>query len=120
MSDGEAPPATASGNVMDPTLNEGKVFIGGLAPTTTDDTLRGFMAQFGSVKEASVMMTQDWAKGGKRSRGFGFVVFEDASVIENVIGTPNLELDGKHVSKSLLFCSEDDRREMIMEELYFS
>ncbi|MBW1879400.1 MAG: RNA-binding protein [Deltaproteobacteria bacterium] len=51
-----------------------KLFVGGLSWNTTDDGLNEAFAQFGEVTEAKVINDRDTG----RSRGFGFVTFEDA------------------------------------------
>ena len=50
--------------------NAGKCFIGGLAPATTSESLKGFFQGFGAVTDASVMTAIDKFTGVKRSRGF--------------------------------------------------
>jgi hypothetical protein len=51
-----------------------KVFVGGLNPATTAEGLRKHFEQFGTVSEASVVID----KVTRTSRGFGFVMFENA------------------------------------------
>lgn len=48
-----------------------KLFVGGLAWATTDETLRKAFSVYGEISEARVV--QDRETG--RSRGFGFVTF---------------------------------------------
>ncbi|KAF7590753.1 RNA binding motif protein 24 [Aspergillus hancockii] len=48
-----------------------KLFVGGLAWHTTDETLRDGFSQYGTVEEAVVVKDHDTL----RSRGFGFVRF---------------------------------------------
>lgn len=50
----------------------GKIFVGGLAPETTEGEMKEYFSQFGSVSEVQIML--DHLSG--RSRGFGFVTFE--------------------------------------------
>ena len=54
-------------------LSSKKVFVGGVGPTVSKDTLREYFSAFGNVADAQVMY--DYASG--RSRGFGFVTFDD-------------------------------------------
>eukprot|EP00927_Polykrikos_kofoidii_P055275 TRINITY_DN49551_c0_g1_i1.p1 TRINITY_DN49551_c0_g1~~TRINITY_DN49551_c0_g1_i1.p1 ORF type:complete len:545 (+),score=56.38 TRINITY_DN49551_c0_g1_i1:201-1637(+) len=81
---------------------ENKVFLGGLAPTTTSESLNEYMSQFGDP-DCIVMM--DRSTG--RSRGFGFCTFMDAEQTMAVlsVGTPGKTpgsvdhvIDGKVVS----------------------
>lgn len=71
-----------------------KLFVGGLSWDTTDESLHAAFAQFGDVREAKVITERDTG----RSRGFGFVTYEDASAaseaIEQLDGT---ELDGRAI-----------------------
>lgn len=68
------------------------MFIGGLNWETTDDSLREYFEQFGSVTDCMVM--RDGATG--RSRGFGFLTFADAQSVTTVV-TKEHFLDGKIV-----------------------
>ena len=50
-----------------------KVFVGGLPFTTTDDELKELFAAHGAVASATVVKDRD----SGRSKGFGFVEFEN-------------------------------------------
>ena len=50
-----------------------KVFVGGLPFSTTDDELKELFAAHGAVASASVVRDRD----SGRSKGFGFVEFEN-------------------------------------------
>jgi RNA recognition motif-containing protein len=50
-----------------------KVFVGGLPFATTDDELRELFAAHGAVASATVVKDRDTG----RSKGFGFVEFEN-------------------------------------------
>lgn len=50
-----------------------KVFVGGLPFSTTDDELREIFAAHGKVASANVVRDRE----SGRSKGFGFVEFED-------------------------------------------
>ena len=58
-----------------------KLFIGGLAFSTSNERLREVFAQAGAVESAAVVMDRDTG----RSRGFGFVTFENARDAEEAI-----------------------------------
>ncbi|KAF9517413.1 hypothetical protein BS47DRAFT_1291031 [Hydnum rufescens UP504] len=73
-----------------------KIFVGGLASTVTTDSMRQFFSQYGKVVDATVMVDRD----SSRSKGFGFVTFEDAPAVEKLVQIQNLELEGKMVSFS--------------------
>ncbi|NOZ02129.1 MAG: RNA-binding protein [Deltaproteobacteria bacterium] len=50
-----------------------KLFFGGLAWATNDDSLREAVSQYGEVEEVRIITDRDTG----RSRGFGFVTFVD-------------------------------------------
>lgn len=71
-----------------------KLFVGSLSWDTTDDGLRAAFEQFGEVSEAIVI--RDRMSG--RSRGFGFVTFEDSDAAERAVAElNNTELDGRPI-----------------------
>ena len=55
--------------------------------------MRDFFSQFGKVVDSTVMLDRETG----RSKGFGFVSFEDTDVTP-FLGFGNLEIDGKLVS----------------------
>jgi RNA-binding protein Musashi len=70
----------AKSAISDPKSTERKIFVGGLNPITTGQTLREYFSDFGTVLDAKVV------REGEKSKGFGFVQFRDsipAEVLEN-------------------------------------
>nr|XP_043620967.1 heterogeneous nuclear ribonucleoprotein 1-like [Erigeron canadensis] len=61
--------------------DEGKLFIGGIAWDTTEETLSDYFSKYGVVSQTVIM--RDKTTG--RPRGFGFVVFSDPSVLDSVL-----------------------------------
>ena len=75
---------------------ERKIFVGGLAHETGHDSLRGFFQQFGEIELAEVM----YNKNSKKSRGFGFVLFDSAETVQKVFEIQRFRqfiLDGKEI-----------------------
>ncbi|KAL4926945.1 RNA recognition motif domain-containing protein [Aspergillus undulatus] len=69
-----------------------KLFIGGLAWHTTDETLRDGFSRFGTIEEAVVVKDHDTL----RSRGFGFVRFSSEPEAEAAMqAMNNQEFDGR-------------------------
>ena len=61
--------------------NPGKVFLGGLAYDSTEDSLRRhFEEKFGQVSDAHIVRDRNTMQ----SRGFGFVTFVDPAVAKAV------------------------------------
>jgi len=66
-----------------------KLFCGGLAWATTDDSLRAAFEGFGDITDAKVIMDRETG----RSRGFGFVTFADPSMAQ----TARDSMDGQNL-----------------------
>lgn len=70
-----------------------KVFLGGLPSNITETDLRHFFGRFGKVMEVVIMYDQE----KKKSRGFGFLSFEDDASVDRVTSEHYLNLNGKQV-----------------------
>jgi hypothetical protein len=69
-----------------------KLFVGGLSWDTTSEGLRVAFAKFGPLVEATVVFDRDTG----RSRGFGFVTFENRRDADEGVKQMNgAELDGR-------------------------
>ncbi len=82
-----------------------KLFVGGLAWATNDESLRRAFSAHGEVSEARVVTDRDTG----RSRGFGFVTFADeeaAKVAKTAMD--NAVLDGRNIRVD--FATEKPRR----------
>ncbi len=74
-----------------------KLYFGGLAYATTDDTLQAAVQQFGTVVSAKVIMDRETG----RSRGFGFVEMStDEEAMAVISGLDGKEVDGRTVRVS--------------------
>ncbi|KAF9255856.1 hypothetical protein L218DRAFT_1008086 [Marasmius fiardii PR-910] len=73
-------------------LRNTRYFVGGLAPNTTSESMKDFFSAFGKVVDATVMLDRDTG----RSKGFGFVTFEDATNTDQLVGKA-LMLDDKQI-----------------------
>ncbi|XP_072295585.1 DAZ-associated protein 1 isoform X2 [Eucyclogobius newberryi] len=71
----------------------GKLFVGGLDWSTTQETLRNYFSQYGEVVDCVIMKD----KTTNQSRGFGFVKFKDPSCVRNVLETKPHSLDGRNI-----------------------
>lgn len=71
-----------------------KLFVGSLSWDTNDDALHEAFAQFGEIVEAKVICDRD----SGRSRGFGFVTFNDDEAADKAMAEMNgHELDGRPI-----------------------
>ena len=84
-----------------------KLFVGGLPFSTTDDELNDIFAQHGTVASATVVKDRDTG----RSKGFGFVEFEnddEGKAAEKALN--NSDLGGRTVTVNEARPKEDRPR----------
>lgn len=83
------------------------LFVGSLAYATTDDSLKAFFEQIAPVASARVITDRD----SGRSKGFGFVEFEDPANNQKAVDELNgKELDGRAINVSIARPKEDRPR----------
>eukprot|EP00640_Fibrocapsa_japonica_P002903 CAMPEP_0113935644 /NCGR_PEP_ID=MMETSP1339-20121228/2762_1 /TAXON_ID=94617 /ORGANISM="Fibrocapsa japonica" /LENGTH=268 /DNA_ID=CAMNT_0000937871 /DNA_START=104 /DNA_END=907 /DNA_ORIENTATION=+ /assembly_acc=CAM_ASM_000762 len=80
----------------DRTSDGRKLFVGGLAWETTEDTVNNYFSRFTSVE--TVMLLKDRVTG--RSRGFGFVTIKDKADVEKVLKMDH-KLDGRDLKVNM-------------------
>jgi len=84
-----------------------KVYVGNLSFSVDDTALKDLFASYGEVSEAKVVND----KYSGRSRGFGFVTFENEEDAKKAIA----EMDGKEIQGRALKVNEarpmEDRRD---------
>ena len=80
-----------------------KLFVGGLAWATTSEGLREAFSSFGEVTDARVITDRETG----RSRGFGFVSYEDEAAAEAALQ----EMDGAELDGRALRVNEANERE---------
>jgi hypothetical protein len=72
MKETKATNPTALSDISDPAKTERKIFVGGLSPVTTEETLVEYFSKYGPVGDAKVV------REGEKSKGFAFVQFLNA------------------------------------------
>ncbi|KAL6888221.1 hypothetical protein ACP4OV_009247 [Aristida adscensionis] len=72
--------------------SSGKVFVGGVAWETTEETFSKHFEKYGAITDSVIMKD----KHTKTPRGFGFVTFSDPSVIDKVLEDEHV-IDGRTV-----------------------
>jgi RNA-binding protein Musashi len=73
-------------------MDELKLFVGGIARNTREDTLRDYFSRYGDLTQAVIMMD----KSTGHSRGFGFVAFAEPSILDVVVRERHA-IDGRKV-----------------------
>ncbi|MEK9184722.1 MAG: RNA-binding protein [Patescibacteria group bacterium] len=72
-----------------------KLYVGGIAYSTSEDALKSYFAQAGNVTSASIIMD----KMTNRSKGFGFVEMSSDEEAQNAINMFNgKELEGRRLT----------------------
>lgn len=83
-----------------------KLFVGSLSWDTNDDALRNAFSPHGEISEAVVISDRDTG----RSRGFGFVTFEDDGAAEKAVAALNgTDLDGRTIRVDVAQAKERTR-----------
>eukprot|EP01114_Cavostelium_apophysatum_P009813 TRINITY_DN23097_c0_g1_i2.p1 TRINITY_DN23097_c0_g1~~TRINITY_DN23097_c0_g1_i2.p1 ORF type:complete len:177 (-),score=27.40 TRINITY_DN23097_c0_g1_i2:91-621(-) len=73
------------------TAEPGRIFVGGISWKADEQSLTKFFSTFGKVNECKIVMD----KNTKKSKGYGFVTFEDPASAEKVKQSNNLYFLGK-------------------------
>ncbi len=82
-----------------------KLFVGGLSWNTDEGLLGDSFAKFGALSEVKIITDRETG----RSRGFGFVTFEDQDAANQAIeAMDGTELDGRRIKVSV---AQDRKRE---------
>lgn len=90
---GDAPPAD-SGSADTPGRDDDrKLFVGGLSWETSDKELRDHFGQYGEIESINVKTDPNTG----RSRGFAFIVFNNAESIDKVVAAGEHVINGKKV-----------------------
>ncbi|VDL16697.1 unnamed protein product [Hymenolepis diminuta] len=93
----QSPPQTPEPDPPTVQPEPGKMFVGGLSPITTAESLREYFERFGAIRETTVMRDPN----NNRSRGFGFVTFEDPASVTDVLNSRPHQVDSKAVDPKM-------------------
>ncbi|XP_053096612.1 heterogeneous nuclear ribonucleoprotein A1-like isoform X2 [Pangasianodon hypophthalmus] len=83
-----------------------KLFIGGLSFETTDDSLRSYFEQWGTLTDCVVMRDPN----SKRSRGFGFVTYSCVDEVDAAMQARPHKVDGRLVEPKRAVSREDSNK----------
>jgi RNA recognition motif-containing protein len=91
---GQAPTQTPTSSGQPARYNPEKIFVGGLPISCDDNKLREYFSKYGVIVDAVVMIDRDL----QRHRGFGYVLFQDASAVDAAVAEHDQhQIDGKWV-----------------------
>ena len=85
-------------------MSQLKIYIGNLNFSSTADSLEQHFSQFGPI--ADVRVIKDRETG--RSRGFGFITFQDEQSVQNSLAANNTEFEGKVLRVNV--ANDEERR----------
>ncbi|XP_011636966.1 RNA-binding protein squid isoform X2 [Pogonomyrmex barbatus] len=71
----------------------GKIFVGGLSTELSDDDIKSFFSQFGTIVE----MEMPFDKTKNQRKGFCFITFESEQVVNELLKTSKQTINGKEV-----------------------
>lgn len=91
----------------------GKIFIGGISPLTSQDSIQKYFGKYGDLSDCVLM--QDKSTG--KSRGFGFVTYRDSRAVDEVLSKPHI-LDGKEVDCKRAI-PRDQQTDVVKEEVVY-
>jgi len=78
-----------------------KIFIGGMPYTINEDGLKTHFEKFGTVVDSFIVREREEPEGGgeKKSKGFGFITYEDQSAADEAIQAMNQQrLEGRKIT----------------------
>jgi len=90
-------PASDRDNYSDHSDIDKKIFVGRLSWRTTEDGLLNYFRQYGTVVSSWILRDVE----SNKSRGFGFVVFEDKKDVDRVLAYEGHKLDGEKLRVKL-------------------
>lgn len=90
---GDAPPADSGSADAPGRDDDRKLFVGGLSWETTDKELREHFGQYGEIESINVKTDPNTG----RSRGFAFIVFNNAEAIDKVVAAGDHVINNKKV-----------------------
>lgn len=82
-----------------------KIYVGNLSYQTTEDNLSDTFNQYGQMTD--IIIVTDRATG--RSKGFGFITFDNQEAAQAALAMDGQELDGRTIKVSLAKPPKDRR-----------
>lgn len=84
----------------------GKIFVGGLTPEITDEDIKTYFGQYGTIVE--VQAPFDKTKNQRRS--YCFVTFDSKDVVYKLLKTPKQMIKNKEIDVKKVKVNQDQRQ----------
>ena len=84
----------------------GKIFVGGLTPEITDEDIKNYFGQYGTIVE--VQAPFDKTKNQRRS--YCFVTFDSKEVVYKLLKTPKQTINGKEIDVKKVKVNQEQRQ----------
>lgn len=86
-------------------MSQSKIYVGNLSYNTTEDELRDYFTQFGTIEDIKLII--DFNTG--RSKGFGFITYAAAQESEAAVNAANgVDMGGRKLKVNI--ARDDNRR----------
>ncbi|XP_011170704.1 RNA-binding protein squid isoform X1 [Solenopsis invicta] len=85
----------------------GKIFVGGLTPEITDDDIKSYFSQYGTIVE----LQAPFDKVKNQRKGFCFITFDSKEVVYKLLKTPKQTINGKEVDVKKVKVNPDPRNQ---------
>ncbi|XP_011693725.1 PREDICTED: RNA-binding protein squid-like isoform X2 [Wasmannia auropunctata] len=83
----------------------GKIFVGGLTPEISDDDIKNYFSQYGTIVE----LQAPFDKVKNQRKGFCFITFDSKEVVYKLLKTPKQTINGKEVDVKKVKVNPDPR-----------
>ena len=97
-----------------------KLFVGGISFTTTTETMQAYFSKWGTLEDCIIMM--DKYSKPPRSRGFGFITYENIESVERVMEKYDHVIDGRpiYLTRATPHQLDVSPPKVIPKKVYFS
>lgn len=85
----------------------GKIFVGGLTPDITDEDIKNYFGQYGTIVE----LQAPFDKVKNQRKGFCFITFDSKEVVYKLLKTPKQTINGKEVDVKKVKVNPDPRNQ---------
>lgn len=85
----------------------GKIFVGGLTPEISDDDIKNYFGQYGTIVE----LQAPFDKMKNQRKGFCFITFDSRDVVYKLLKTPKQTINGKEVDVKKVKVNPDPRNQ---------